>query len=459
MIDLRSGAWRARLKCAFLAAALVIVAHPPDGEAASRGNRAAPFVRPGSGLPTPFRISPDRDGWFRFVKVIYQPLLNRYVCFFYQETAAADIVWSRLINSRGQATSGLQKIWEARKGEIDGFDVAYNDRDNRFFIVGADGAHDGVHGILVDGSGRPIPSLDPVVIKPETGDKTGFYPRVAWIPTRNQYAVGWSSRHPSHPEEASRNGQHFAVVGSALQIVKAPRKIKSQTMKDRLCYLSSFLVVENLLLWGTAEESPAGDLFRPVVWFTDFDGRVKTSLNPATKGLLYPGGYGRGEGFPDAAFNPADRALLLHWNTGNEKDLFSGAGRIVSSLGRFLSPALRFPKAAPEAWDARAVFGSADRRFFRVNAEFTEVWGENRIFYGGRLYGLLIGPDGTFVDKSGKAVSKATRLTAPVNDPDLAFFLGGVGYNSRDNSYLAAFMIQDLGVEPTNLEIWGVIYK
>lgn len=445
------GIRRARMKRASLAILLLVAADP------TRAAASQAFLRPGSGLATPVRISPDRPGWFRIARVLHQPHLNRFVCFYFEMTAAADIVWSRQLDARGKPAGGPQKIWETGSRQIEALEAAYNELDDRFFLVVGCG-HDSVTGILTDRAGRTIPGGPAVVIKPKTRMGSAYYPRAAWLPGVNRYAVGWSSSHASHPDSPELNGQNFAVLDRALGTVRAPRRIRSQPMKSGPFEVTTLLVVEDLLLWGTAEEGPLANRRRPIVWFTDFDGRVKTSLSPGTQGLFRPGNYGRGWNHPDSVLDAADGRILIQWDSEGESDTSSGQGRIMSTGGQFLTTVFKFPKSAPEAVGGTAVFAAGSGRFFRVDAEYAFIFKGDRFYQGGRMYGLFVRPDGAFVDRAGKLVTKATPLTAPLPGPKRSFFPGSVAYDSRNNDCLAAYMIYDYTGSPAVLEIWGVVY-
>jgi len=422
-------------------------------------------------IPSSFRISPSKSGEFINIKVIYNPDIDRYVVFLgkWTDPGTVTIFYSRLYNSKGKTDGPWQEIYN---GPILGnADVSYNEKNNEFLFIWNDRSRDAIYGRLLNGKGKVKAgktgySKELVAIKKSSGYGTGRSPKVAWIGSKNHYAVSWTSAvSKTHPS----NGMYLATFNSKLKRVIKPLRVKQQTMKNYYAYyVAGFIALENKLFWGSAEDGP-GNRIKPVVWFTDFKGKMLSGSNQDTKGMIYPGKKVKGDCSVKAAYAPSKDLFLLHWNASDhsfyrEQNYRENYYRLMDSKGKFKTKAKKIPKKTQFQSQGSAVYSSNKNRFFIVFPEYKVLY-ENmnlfpsiadnyRSYFGGRLYGLYINSKGRIVDK---AKSSAIPLTKTFKDPVIRMFFGSTAYNYLNNEYFVTYELSNY--DTYDVEAWGLIYR
>lgn len=265
---------------------------PSPGRDAGAGR---PFLGPEipPAVPQAFRITPARKGKFYYLDAVYNSRTGRFIAF-YIESFTRDTVYSRVFDAKGRALSGPVKIVDGNPKTMGRFSVAYNPVEDEIFLIGGEGTFKEVKGIPLDGSGRLRNGVLTVIqIKPETTTYSAIYPSVYWIPAKNQYAVTWAHSWWQKPLDPL-SGHYLAVYDKDFVRVAGPRHVRQQTNKND--NLRSFLCpLDNGLLWGSAEDG-TGTKIKPVVWLTDFKGKILTGFG--SNGLVYPEPAGS-RAFPD----------------------------------------------------------------------------------------------------------------------------------------------------------------
>jgi hypothetical protein len=200
-----------------------------------------------AGIPSSIKVSPQRKGYYEPYGLFYNPNIDMYVVFMLEYHRNHVILYSRLFSRKGRPASGFQTIAELHESDIGIVDVAYNQQDDVFFMVWEGRNYDEIKGILCDGEGWPIIPVDEaILIKKASGNDTGFWPQVTWIPATNQYAVNWMLINWRKPEDF-RNGQFLSVLNSDLTFRVRKRKVRAQTMKNYL-HFARILPLEDKLL-------------------------------------------------------------------------------------------------------------------------------------------------------------------------------------------------------------------
>jgi len=416
---------------------------------------AGPDIR-SEALPKVVRISPPQAKYFKPIDIVYNPKRNLYVAF-YWEIGVKDTVYSRLLNAKGQAAGAPQKLWETGRVCISSAKVAYAEANDAFLIVLVN-RYNAVVGVPTDGRGKPPSGTATVVaIKPETTAGHIWNARVQWIPTVNQYAVTWTyGSTPSDPQ----NGQYLTVLDDDFNFRVKTKQVRKQTMKNAI-HWHDVTVAADRLAWNSTEDGP-GEGIKPVVWFTDFKGKIQTGIGAA--GMVYPGGSFAAAYPAHAVFDPDRQLLLLRWEVSDHTWLLDvtyreNFYRIMSLTGRFRSPVLRLPRRTSFQFSGNACYNPVEKRFFWACPEYITNYSSSppRVLYGGKLWAFYIDSQGNLEDKAGKDRISPIPLTAAEMDPDKILEMSILAHNAKDNSYLVAY---DISVQSRNIQdIWGPIYK
>jgi len=410
-------------------------------------------------IPQAFRITPSRQSYFSVVGVFYNPKIDLYIVICC-ERGNKDLVYSRLFNGKGQPKSGSQKILEMDKLTISALSAAYNAREDRFLLAGTDMTYDAINGMVLDGRGRLLggqPSV--IVLKPNSGAGSTLGPVVNWIASTNQYAVTWTYYDYEKPSNA-RNGQYLTVLNSDFSRYLNPKLVKPQTMKNAF-HFPFLAVLEDKLVWGSSEDG-AGSGIKPVVWFSDFKGKIQT--NVGAKGMIYPEGTAKAEMRVRPVYDPDHGRILLHWEYSDKANTFESTYvenhyRMMDTRGRFKTGIRVVPKREPFQYPGEARYNPAEKRFFWICPEYKILMKTSpaRRFYGGKLWGFYLDNEGNFEDKLGTDKLAPIPLTYTFLDPSAGMFSDTLVHNSKDNSYLAVYEIERTAA--TIRELWGLIYK
>ncbi len=430
-------------------------------DSASRASAGPRFMEPWSppDLPQAFQISPLRQSGFLLIGGVYNPVLDRHIVFLFERTAAADNIYSRQLNPKGQPASAWQKIWENEPDSIGETGLGYNGRDNTIFMVGTDGADDQIYGLALDGRGLPRGGkATPFIIKPKSGEYTAGPVRVVWLPASNQFVVQWSCILLDAGD--ARNGQYLAVYDRNFKKVIGPRLVRQQTMVQG--HPAFLLPLEDKILWGSADDAPGGNV-KPVVWFTDFKGRVLT--NYGANGLIYPGGTLKSLGYVQPALDQDHGIVLLSWNSADNPSQGSityleNCYRMMDTGGVFKSAVLKIPKREAFQMQPLVQYVQSEKRFFLVCSEYKIMSSQKplRQFFGGKLWGFYMDERGRLEDKQGNYVVAPIPLTMTFLDPTIGMIPGGLTFRAKDKSFLITYMIIYLSSE-AHFEDWGLIYK
>ena len=269
---------------------------------------AGPGILSGA-LPPVFRISPPQPRYFKPIDVVYNPGRRLYVAF-YWEIGVKDTVYSRLLNTKGQPAGAPQKLWETDRIAITSAKVAYAGANDAFLIVLVS-RYNTVLGIPTDGRGKlPGGTATVVTLKPETTAGHIWNARVQWLPTAGQYAVSWTYGFTASDPQ---NGQYLTVLDSGLNCRVKPKLVRKQTMKNTV-HFHDITVAGTRLVWSSTEDG-SGKSIRPVVWLTDFKGKIQAGVGAA--GMIYPGGSFAAAWPARAVFDPDRQLLLLRWEAGD----------------------------------------------------------------------------------------------------------------------------------------------
>jgi hypothetical protein len=412
-----------------------------------------------NGIPQAFRITPARQSNFSVFAVVYNPAIDLFVVF-YLERTDMDIACSRLFNGQGQPKSGPQKIFEMDKYTISSLSAAYNAREDRFLLIGTDQTHDAINGMVVDGRGRAPGGQQQVIpVKKSTGALSAWIPVVNWISSTNQYAVTWTYYDKQKPSDA-RSGQYLTVLNGDFSRYLNPKLVKPQTMKNDL-HIPFLAVLENKLVWGSSEDG-AGSGIKPVVWFTDFKGKIQTNIG--AKGMIYPEGTAKAVTWVRPVYDPDHGRILLHWEYSDKVNSFESTYveshyRLMDARGRFKTGIRVVPKREPFQFSGEACYNPAEKRFFWVCPEYKILHqaSPERRFFGGKLWGFYLDHDGNFEDKQGNGKLDPIPLTYTFLDPSADVSFDTMAHDSKDNSYLAVYGIERMAT--TANEVWGFIYK
>ncbi len=414
------------------------------------------------GIPSAVKVSPKRGGDFDSFGVFYNPYIDRYVVFLAEYVGTKKILYSRLFNRKGKPASGFQKILEAHQADIAFIDVAYNQQDNVFFMVGCDGDFDHIGGILCNGEGLWLnPDEEGMTIKKSTGLATGFLPQVTWIPATNQYAVNWGSINFRRHEEL-RNGQYLSVLNSDLSFAVTKRKVRAQTMRNDY-YYASILPIEDKLLWTSAEDG-TGEKIQPVVWFTNLKGKILPQYGNEGNGLTYPHSAVEGEGQVHAAYNDVEDIIFLYWEQSDgfyidEQTYRENRFRLMDSNGEFKGPWMIAPRKYPFQKSGAVHYNPVENRFFWMVPEHKTLFSANpyRSNIRGKLWGSYVGNEGDFESKSGKQRWNPVALTRYFSGTNTAMWYYGYAYNDLTNEYFILYALHDY--KTGDYEFWGILYK
>jgi len=410
-------------------------------------------------LPTPFRITPARNGLFFGDSVLYNPKLDRYVVFFDEQLSGwKQEYFSRVLDANGQPLCGAQKIFSSDPGLVGIPWIAYNPREDTFFFVSITRKRS-IYGLALDSRGRPLGGrATPISIKGDSGEDTIVRPNVAWIPSINQFAVSWISSKTDDPAN-SRNGYYLAMFDNHFKKVFGPRKVREQSVKN--CYnLRAFVLpLEDKLLWGSADDAQ-GSAMKPILWFTDFKGEVLESYGK--KGLVYPGDAVPYGGWVRAALDPDHGVVLLYWtysdhsNSGKMK-YWENSTRMMSTDGVFKTSVFKMPRRQPFQSDLIAEYAEAEKRFFLVCQEYIIFSNSSYYQFGGKLWGFYMDEKGRLENKQGKHVVAPIPLTETNLDPHGRIYLGDVASRPEDNSFFIFYGLNDR--QSNDDQVWGLIYK
>jgi len=423
------------------------------------GLAGASAIADSAEVPQAFRITPSRQSNFTVVGVFYNPKIDLYIVICL-ERGNKDLVYSRLFNAKGQPKSGSQKIMEMDKLTISDLSAAYNVREDRFLLAGTDMTYDAINGMVLDGRGR-LPGGQPpiIIVKPTSGAGSAFGPKVNWIASTNQYAVTWTFWDFQKPSNA-RNGQCLTVLNSDFSRYLNPKLVKPQTMKNAF-HVPFLAVLEDRLVWGSSEDG-AGSGIKPVVWFTDFKGKIQTNIG--AKGMIYPEGTAKTEMRVRPVYDPDHGRILLHWLYSDTLNTFESTYveshyRMMDTRGRFKTGIRVLPKREPFQYPGEARYNPTEKRFFWICSEYKILYkaSPERRFYGGKLWGFYLDDEGNLEDKLGNDKLDPILLTNTFLDPSAGMFFETMVHNSKDNSCLAVYEIERTGT--TNCEIWGLIHK
>ena len=410
-------------------------------------------------VPQAFRITPSRQSNFTVVDISYNPKIDLYVIF-YIERGNKDIAYSRLYNGKGQPKSGAQKILEMDKLTISALSAAYNAREDRFLLIGTDMTYDAINGMVLDGRGR-LPGGQPpiIIVKPTSGAGSTLMPKVHWIASTNQYAVTWTYYDGQKPSNA-RNGQYLTVLNSDFSRYLNPKRVKLQTMKNAF-HVPFLAVLEDKLVWGSSEDG-AGSGIKPVVWFTDFKGKIQTNIG--AKGMIYPEGTAKTEMRVRPVYDPDHGRILLHWLYSDTLNTFESTYveshyRMMDTRGRFKTGIRVVPKRESFQYPGEACYNPTEKRFFWICSEYKILYkaSPERRFYGGKLWGFYLDDEGNLEDKMGNDKLDPIPLTNTFLDPSAGMIFDTIVHNSKDNSYLAVYEIERTATSAN--ECWGLIHK
>lgn len=414
-------------------------------------------------IPSPVKVSPKRKGDFYPYGLFYNPTIDRYVVFLMEAVSNREIIlYSRLFNRKGRPASGFQKVFQAHRTDVGFLNIAYNQQDNVFFVVGCDSNFDEIKGILCDGEGRWLnPEEEGVIIKGESGILTGFVPQVTWIPSTNQYAVNWTLVNYRKPEDF-RNGQFLSVLNSDLSFKVKKRKVRKQTMKNNW-YYAKILPLEDKLLWTTTQDAQ-GMKLQPVVWFTNLKGKILNQYGDEGDGFIYPHPAVDGRGRVSAAYNDVEDTIFLYWDQSNsdysdQEAYREHRFRLMDSNGEFKGPWMIVPRKYPYQNGSSVSYNPVENRFFWITSEYRILSSSNpyRSNVRGKLWGFYVGNDGNFESKTGKQLWRPIALTRYFSSMDISMDYAGCAYNDSRNEYFILYVLYDYKSESS--EIWSILYK
>jgi hypothetical protein len=409
--------------------------------------------------PTAFRITPARRGDFLLLDAVYNPRTDRHVVF-YVETTLSDAVYTRVYSAGGRALGGPVKLFETNPHTLGWLRTAYNPVRDEIFLVGGPATYDEVKGIPLDGTGRPKDGkLTMIDIKPETTGYSALMPRVYWVGSTSQYAVTWGHSWWEKPFDPL-NGHYLAVLDQDFKLVSGPRSVRRQTAKNENCR-AALCVLDDGLIWGSAEDGN-GTRIDPVVWKTDFKGRILTGFG--SKGFVRPESTGAYECFVLPVLDADSKLVLLTWTLADgffpwDRTSSQNHYRLMNPDGSFRTPIRKIPKTRPFQTAPLAAYLASEKRYLLVCPEYEEVCDLplTRYDYKGRLWGYYLNAQGAFEAKNGAPGAVPVALTPVFTDPKLGLRLAALSGPARDGSLLVAYELKINGTR--NSDAWGLIYK
>jgi len=419
-----------------------------------------------------FRISPKKEADNNFIGAVYNPNLNLYVVFFfdykYDSNGPHQTVFTQKFTRKGKKAGSIYTLRAAHGTEnfMPMMDITLNEKENEILYIWSGSRYDVISGVVLNGEGRIFyeDGSPPIqTIKSSTRALSGFYPQTTWIPSMNQYAVGWTHYDYINPSNLD-NGFYLAVLNANLKRKLKPTKVKQQSMKNMNYVVSTLLPLENGLLWGSAQDS--AKKFKPVVWFTDLRGEAIVGPNTKRDGSIFPGKKVKGKGFVRADYNPYLGQHLLMWEAADrpafgEETFRDTFFRIMNSDGSFFFKKRKMPKNFRFHTSARPIFNPVTNNYFVVYAEYKILYqfDPHLNYFGGRLWATYIDNLGNvgLPDESGQ---DAYPLTDVFNDKDTSMRLLETIYNPVHNEYLVIFELIDISSFANwTSDIWGIIIK
>lgn len=419
-----------------------------------------------------FRISPKKKADYNFMGAVYNPNLDLYVVFFfdykYDSHGPHQTIFSQKFNRKGKKAGSLYTIRAAHGQEnfMPFMGITLNERDNEILYIWNDSRYDTISGVRLNGEGRIFyEDGSPLIktIKPSSQALSGFLPKAVWIPSTNQYAVGWTFYDYLKPSNLD-NGFYLSVLNANLKSKLKPTKVKQQSMKNINYVVTTLLTLEDGLLWGSAQDS--AKKFKPVVWFTDFKGEAMVGPHTKRDGSIFPGKKVKGRGFVKAGHNPYLDQFLLMWDAADKpssadetfRDTYF---RIMNGDGSFLFKKRKMPKGFRFQTYPQAVFNPVSNNYFVLYSEYKIVYQFDPYlsYYGGRLWATYIDNQGNvgLPDDPGQ---NAFPLTDVFNDKESLMRPLEVIYNPVRNEYLVIFEVVDTSsLGNWTSDIWGIIIK
>jgi hypothetical protein len=433
----------------------------PYPRAASSAPAAPSFMEPGSppALPQAFRITPPHKGKFYYLDAVYNSRTDRFIAF-YIESFARDTVYSRVFDAQGRALGSPVKLFDANPKTMGRLSFAYNPVEDEIFLVGAENTYDEIQGIPLDGSGRlPGGVLTIIEIKPHSTEYSGLIPKVYWISAMNQYAVSWGHSLWEKPLDPL-NGHYLSVYDKDFVRVSGPRLVRQQTAKNGNC-ISYICPLKNGLLWGSAEDG-AGTKLKPVIWLTDFKGKIQTGFG--AEGFAYPEAAGGYNGYVYPVLDTDTSTVLLVWNAADQlfpwdQTKAENHYRLLNLDGSFLSAIRKIPKKQPFQTAPRTMYLTSEKRYFLVCPEYLDIGTINpRLFdYGGKLWGFYMDSRGNLVTKAGAPGAVPVPLTGTFTDPKVGMILQSLTGPAREGALFVAYELEQVLGQTS--EAWGLTYK
>ncbi|MBN1224663.1 MAG: hypothetical protein JXB23_15545 [Candidatus Aminicenantes bacterium] len=406
------------------------------------------------------RLCPAVPGTYLVVGVIYNPNIDRYVVFVLERRKKSDRLYSRLYNTKGGATTNFRKVIDFNSW-VGYMDVVFNPRDNLFFLVGGDNYFSEINGAVFSGDGLLIGGEeDYIQIKPDTGSGSAIFPQVNWIETTNQYTVHWVHYDWQNPDNYV-NGQYLSLLNGDFSFAVKKRKVRQQSMRNYLHY-AKVLPLDDGLLWTSGEDGP-GARNRPVVWFTNFRGKIRYDIPYSSGGIIHPSGAGDGHGLVTAVYNAADDNFLLHWNEANspwnsEQIYAVNRYRIMERSGKFLGPWQEVPKKSPFQTAGVIVHNSVENRYFCVFPEYNRhIPKEYKYQVGGKLWGVYMDNMGNLEAKNGIKKWAPIPLTDLYTNKLYELEFNGMTFNYDRNEYLNFYSIYNTA--NNTYRCWGSIFQ
>lgn len=445
---------RTNAKIAVAVAALTVC-----GGASFPGPGQAPSPGPFASVPALFRLTPPTPGYYWHLGEVFNPASDRHFFFFDFPGGKGSVIWCRQYNTNGQPLSGFQKVIELAGEWINQGALAYNEEEKCMFLVWSADNYRVVKGMPLDNFGRCLGGARIITIKGPQRYNSALDIQVAWLPSVNRYAVGWTYADDIDYYSA-KNGPYLTILNRDFTFRLRPKKVYTMTMRTNIHTLS-MQPVGSRLLW-TGREDGAGNRVQPLAFFTDFLGNV-----PKRNGALdvfYPGPSVKGLGKVKAAYAPDDEVILFYWGVADgfeEEDSTYALHycRVMGSDGVFHEPAAMLPRRAAFQPYASVCYNSVEKRFFWVVQEYASYYARNplRDRYKGKLWGYYMDKDGRLESKNGNHVIAPIPLTNTVSDPSVGTQLWGLIFNRYDNNYWTGYWRHNL-VAP-EVAFWGLIYR
>jgi len=213
---------------------------------------------------------------------------------------------SRTFTPKGKPSGALQKIYSSTDNWGD---AAFNEQDNEYFLVRADDNFDVITGRIIPSQGKEISKAENklvpkvVIIKKASGKNSAYIPSAVWIPSTNQYAVGWYSYYDL--------GFYYAALMSDLKRLVKPKKFLSRKANyndDQNILITAMIVLPNKIIWGCVKKAGCGK-YKPMIFFTDFECNMLSAPGTdSARKTVYPGKSVKVEGYVRAAYNPSSRS-------------------------------------------------------------------------------------------------------------------------------------------------------